>query len=102
MHVGLFDRNFVEQCFLGHAVIAFRMIRRDAAFIAPIDLHFGPIEGPLRRGVFAAGKQLEHQFRRAAAGECDGKGTFFRDGVHGGIDEKPQGCMGDGWGILND
>ena len=66
-------RNVLEQFVPGHAEVAFRMIHRHGAFIAPIQAHPRPVD----LGAEFVRRQQTIQFpRRVAARQCDREYTF--------------------------
>ena len=67
-----------EKRFMGHSIIAVRMIRRDVTFISPKKPDFRPIQLTVERGV---GKSRIEAFRGGAPGKGEGKRVPCRDGL---------------------
>jgi len=81
-------RNFGEQCFVRHPIIAVNVVGRDGAFVAPEKMHARPID--LRRK-FRRGKQGVQIAGGRAAGQRDGKFSIDVDRIARERNKTPRG-----------
>src|SRR5579862_3772246 len=74
MDVGVRHRHLRQQSGAGHAVVAFGIVGRDEALVAPEQMHALP-RRPL--AILVRRQELEQRFRRRTAGERDAQLAGF-------------------------